>query len=97
MIRVLALNDDNHATYFTTEHGVKYYNSVEFINECLAKPHEVEYVVRGIYICDEFEGIDEEELGDRFDCVGEGKDYYIYNFNESFEKLWAVSLERWYL
>ena len=97
MIRVLALNDDNHATSFTTENGDVYYDASSFITKVLAKPHEEEYCVRGIYICDVYdeEVIGEEEMCDRFDCVVDGKDYYLYKFDESFEKLWSVSSERW--
>lgn len=100
MIRVLALNDDNHATYFTREDGVRYYDAADFINNCLAKPHAIEYVVRGFYICDDFShtplrDVDETVIDEMFDCVESGGELYGRNFTESFDTLWAASSERW--
>lgn len=102
-MRVLALNDDNHATSFTTENGETYYNAYQFITKCLAKPHKNEYIVRGFWICDEFddtilEKYTEEEIQLIFDCV-ERADEKAYNtdinFDKAFNILWASSSEHW--
>lgn len=68
MIKVLALNDDNHATCFVTKNKV-YHNVAQFMEECLLKPHNEEYVVRGVHICDPLgalEVIDENEFINMF-------------------------------
>ena len=96
MIRVLALNDDNHATFFVREDGTRYYDAQDFIKNCLAMPHSTEYNIRGIYLCDEFDGIDDEELEGMFMCVEGGSSYREYSFVDSFDKLWTVSSERWH-
>lgn len=95
MIRVLALNDDNHETFFVREDGTRYHDAQDFIKNCLAMPHSTEYNIRGIYLCDEFEGIDDEELEAMFMCVEHGS-YHEYSFVDSFDKLWIVSSERWH-
>ena len=96
MIRVLALNDDNHVTFFVREDGTRYYDAQDFIKNCLAMPHSTEYNIRGIYLCDEFDGIDDEELEGMFMCVEGGSSYREYSFVDSFDKLWTVSSERWH-
>ena len=96
MIRVLALNDDNHATSFVREDGVRYNDAQDFIKNCLAMPHIKEYNVRGIYICDEFGDIDYDEFDAMFMCVEQGS-CDPYSFVDSFDKLWEMSSERWYL
>ena len=68
MIKVLALNDDNHGTCFVTKNKV-YYNEVRFMEECLLKPHNEEYVVRGVHICEPsgaLEALDENEFINMF-------------------------------
>lgn len=51
MIKVIALNDDNHDTCFVTKETV-YSNVKNFMESCLLKPHVEDYRVRGVYICD---------------------------------------------
>ncbi len=51
MVKVIALNDDNHDTYFVTKETV-YSNAKSFMESCLLKPHYTDYRVRGVYICD---------------------------------------------
>ena len=99
MIRVLALNDDNHETSYTTEEGQRFYSASEFITKVLAKPHTEEYIVRGYAIIDEPEGalaaLDEDEIITVFDQVANdflGK----MSFEEAFNLLWESSDERWY-
>ena len=102
MVRVLALNDDNHETSFTVEDGRRFYNSYEFITELLAKPHAEGYEVRGYAIIDEPKGVlaeyaDEhidsifDFVANNFTCVIEGMD-----FDTAFNALWGSSDERWY-
>lgn len=50
-IQVIALNDDNHAKSYATRE--KYYsNFADFAKECLLKPHDCEYEIREVYICE---------------------------------------------
>ena len=96
MLRVLALNDDNHETFFVREDGTRYHDAQDFIKNCLTMPHSTEYNIRGIYLCDEFDGIDDEELEAMFMGVEDGSSYRGYSFVDSFDKLWTVSSERWH-
>jgi hypothetical protein len=50
-IQVLALNDDNHAKCYVTR-GSYFHNACQFMQECLLKPHTVEYEVREVYLCE---------------------------------------------
>lgn len=67
-IQVLALNDDNHATNFALR-GKVFHSPIDFMKNCLAKPHEHEFEIRGVYLCDEFEDFDEDTLCQMFDLV----------------------------
>ena len=71
MIKVIALNDDNHAPCFATKDTV-YSDVRDFMNACLLKPHEEEYEVRGVYICGP---------------LGELKDMEKDTFNDAFSLL----------
>ena len=73
-IQVLALNDDNHATSFALR-GKVFHNYMSFIRECLAKPHQNEFEIRGIYICDDYDGIDMETMDMLFALVEADPDY----------------------
>jgi hypothetical protein len=67
MIKVIALNDDNHAPCFATKDTV--YNNVrDFMNECLLKPHEEEYEVHGVYICGPLGELEKMEEGTFIDA-----------------------------
>lgn len=100
MIRVLALNDDNHETSFTIEDGRRFYTKFEFITEVLAKPHAEEYVVRGYAIIDEPEGrladYECEQVDAIFDLVANDFSCDIVTFEEGFDLIWETSGERWY-
>lgn len=101
MIRVLALNDDNHDTFFMREDGIGYYDAATFIKECLAKAHYIDYEIRGIYLCDDFSDttlatIDPVEIDNMFNCVCGGDDGCGYEFMAAFDTLWAGSSERWH-
>ena len=71
MIKVIALNDDNHSPCFATKDTV--YNNVrDFMNGCILKPHEEEYEVRGVYICEplgKLKEIEEETFIDAFSLL----------------------------
>ena len=100
-MRILALNDDNHATCFTREDGVRYYNSASLIRE-LSDPHEEKYEVKGFVIFDEIEGYNDEEVQLMFECVESVQDVNekVYNseltFKDAFNILWLASSEYWY-
>lgn len=88
VIRVLALNDDNHETSFHLENGTKYTTHMEFIRE-LAKPHECIYEVRCIYLLN-------LRIGDwaetAFDMVQYGT-INNFEYDLAFEHLWRISTE----
>lgn len=104
-MRVLALNDDNHEVCFTTENGEIYHNTFQFITKCLALPRcsDIEFIVRGFYICDELddsiaEKYTEEQVQNIFSCVENANDkVYDSNitFKEAFNILWASSNANW--
>lgn len=93
-IQVLALNDDNHATSFALR-GKVFGNYLSFIRECLAKPHQNEFEIRGIYICDEYEGIDEETMDILFSLVEADPKYLdeveFTQRQRAFSTLWEVA------
>ncbi len=45
MIKVLALNDDNHETSYTLENGRRFNSTYEFITQLLAKPHTEDQII----------------------------------------------------
>ncbi len=100
MIRILALNDDNHETCFTVENGCRFYTKFELITELLAKPHKEEYVVRGYALIDEPIGrlanYELVEIDSIFDMVASNHKCDLVDFKEGFNLLWESSNERWY-
>lgn len=106
-IKVLALNDDNHETCFVT-YGSYFFNSKQFMKECLLKSHTSIYEVRGVYICeiDEWEENCEEldEMFDKLACCYYPEKLAQENpqkFNErtaAFDKLWEIAeKDDWYV
>lgn len=100
MIKVLALNDDNHETSYTLEDGRRFYSKYEFITQLLAKPHTEEYDVRGFAIIDEpegyLEGYTEDQIISIFDLVANDFKCDLMDFDMAFALLWSSSNERWY-
>ena len=86
-IRVLAMNDDNHSTHFVTEDGADF-SLHEFISK-MAQPHEENYSVRMIFICDLPE---EDKYVDAFDFVESGP--YNTIWMNSFDMLGRLSTGR---
>lgn len=70
-IQVIALDDDNHAkSYITREKH--YSNFADFAKKCLLKPHDCEYEIREVCICEpqgELAEIAEDEFFDMFDLL----------------------------
>lgn len=98
VIRVLALDDDNHDSMFVTEEGEVYNNAKEFL-DVVGKPHTETYDIRGFCLIDYYgpaEELDDELVDQMFAYVG---GYAIppegYTFAEAFEVLWASSETRW--
>ena len=93
-IQVLALNDDNHAISFALR-GKVFSNYMSFIRECLAKPHQNEFEIRGIYICDYYEGIDMETMDILFSLVETDPKYLdgakLVQRQRAFSTLWEVA------
>ncbi len=59
-IQVLALDDDNHSVCFVTR-GSYYSSAANFMQECLLKPHTVEYEVRYVALVD-MTGDEDEDM-----------------------------------
>lgn len=99
MIRVLALNDDNHDTSFACEDGRTFTRASTFITECLAKPHSEEYIVRGFCIIDEVRGplaaYNNDDIDAMFYALEDVARYEGKDFLEMFNLLWESSSERW--
>lgn len=87
-IRVLALNDDNHATTFHTANTN--WTLQEFIKE-MAKPHTSTYEIRGVYLCD----IEEIDIEVAFELIQHQKEDEAHD--SAFERLWNVSTEDFYI
>lgn len=96
-IRIIALDDDNHDTYFSSENGQTFDNPRELVL-FLAKPHEVEYEVRGFALCDYDDELEasESEVDMMFSAVAGNRTYEDFPFEKSFETLWAYSSEWWH-
>ena len=89
VIRVLALNDDNHETSFHVE-GSKgdYHTHMSFI-KMLAEPHDCKYEIRCVYLLD----VEDEKTERAFDivqCAGKAK---LNDYLTAFETLWEHSTE----
>ena len=90
-IRLLALNDDNHETFFISETGMKFHTHFQLI-KFLADPHgDWGYDVRCVYLLD----IDEcdEVLTTDFDILQGLINVSLEQFDESFNRLWEISKE----
>ena len=81
------MNDDNHSTYFVMEDGAEF-SFHEFISK-MAQPHEENYSVRMVYICDLPK---EDNYVDAFEFIESGP--YNNIWIESFDMLWRVSSGR---
>jgi len=98
VIRVLALDDDNHDSMFATEEGETFENA-RFLLEKLGKPHTETYDIRGFCLIDYVgpaEKLDDALVDWLFGYVGgfaiapEG-----YTYAEAFDILWESSQKRW--
>lgn len=97
-MRVLALNDDNHAHSFRIENGEEYTDSLTFMVKCLALPHNKTYEIREFFIYD-----DVTRNGARlpYDVVSELFDFVAgickfpygidISFEEAFDLLWEAA------
>lgn len=99
MIRVLALNDDNHDTCFAMENGKTFGQGRDLI-ELLAQPHSETYEIKGFNLVD-YEGPAaelDECLVDQMFCFVEG--FAIppegYTFEQCFDVLWASAGKWWH-
>lgn len=70
-IKVLCLNDDNHSKSYITKS--RYFNNAaDFMKNCLLLPHDEEYEVREVYICNpqgELADLNEDEFLYMFDLL----------------------------
>ncbi len=99
MLRVLALDDDNHSCMFVTETGARYENSMVFMRDCLAKPHMETYHIRGFCIIDyskPLSDLEEDVVDDLFyfmEDIGEAPEGIT--FEAAFNLMWNSGSERW--
>ena len=99
MLRVLALDDDNHSCMYVTEAGVTYENACEFI-KYLAQPHIEPVEVRGFAIIDPvgapLKDLEDDVIDDLFYFVeGVGSMKEDIPFSAAFDMLWSSSKEWW--
>ena len=102
-IKVLVLNDDNHDKAYVTIS--KYYgNCANFAKECLLQPHEDEYEMREVYICDpqgELAAMDEDEFICAFELLEQdpmdllAKRRALYNQRRKMFDLFWKNGEEW--
>ena len=89
-LRILGLDDDNHAPCFRCEDGNFFHGPQELI-EFLAKPHECQCEVKMFAIVDDTEGplsnYDVDEVDDMFYML-EGVSAETDNFAEVFDLFW---------
>ena len=106
VIRVIALNDDNHDTCFVTK-DTMYYNAKRFMEGCLLNPHGDQYIIRGVCICDppnKLAEMDEDEFCNEFsllehkpqDLIANGGLNLLAKRNDIFEKFWENGRENWF-
>lgn len=84
MIKVLAMNDDNHDTFYLVQG--KEYNSNSFI-KFLAQPHSEVYEIHYIYICDppqKYSNLSDEDWIEKFYAA------CIYKNPEVIDELWKA-------
>lgn len=97
-MRVLALNDDNHAHSFRTENGEEYTDPFTFMVKCLALPHNETYEIREFSIYDDVTRngvlLPPDVVSDLFDFVA-GICSFPYgidiSFEEAFDLLWEAA------
>ncbi len=97
-MRVLALNDDNHADSFRTENGEEYTDPFTFMVKCLALPHNETYEIREFSVYDDVirNGVifSPNEVNELFDFVA-GICSFPYgidiSFEEAFDLLWEAA------
>ena len=101
-LQVLALNDDNHDVCFVTR-GSYYSNAASFMQECLLKPHTIEYEVGYVALVD-MEGDDDEvcEVFDRVACEYRPESLFQRDQErwqkreEAFDYLWSVAEKEYF-
>lgn len=99
MIRILALNDDNHDTSFVMDNGETFGYARELI-EFLMNPHAETYEIKGFCLVD-YAGpateLDECLVDRLFSFLnGYGKQPEGYTYAEAFDVLWASAGQWWH-
>lgn len=95
VIKVLALDDDNHEISYVTEKGEYFYGASSFMKNCLLKPHTNTYKVREIVLIN----IEENKW---FDTIQFGlkKNSSLKEFSHwvhAFVQLWEIGDESNYV
>ena len=99
ILRILGLDDDNHAPMFRCEDGTLFETPQELI-KFLAKPHDCQCEVKMFAIVDDPEGplsnYDMDEIDDMFYML-EGVSAETGNFAEVFNLFWeSANRQHWY-
>ena len=98
-IRVLVMDDDNHAPMYVREDGISYYNEKDFMVKCVAKPHSIQFKLAHFSIVgelsEELANYDEDKLCGMFDTLC---GYRWAKSSDSFEDLFNMfwnSADEW--
>lgn len=97
IVRVLALNDDNHSKSYVTSIW-HFGNAAAFMTNQLLQPHTETYEVREVYLCDpqgELAKMDQDEFMTLFDLLDTKPEYLCDGLcqkrKEAFELFWKNS------
>lgn len=89
VIKVLALNDDNHDKKYVT-YGSVFNDCKEFMTECLLRSHTDNYEIKEFYICDPpaaYAHLSDDELIHIFDLlISDPESLVRYNYDLFLER-----------
>ena len=98
VVRILGLDDDNHAPMFRMETG-EVYNTPRELIEFLSHAHDVEYDVRMFRIIDEPTGclaeVDSISADFMFGALEDLHDFGKNRFEDVFDLFWESSSDWW--
>ena len=100
IIKVLALDDDNHEISYITEKGEYFYGASSFMKNCLLKPHANTYKVREIVLINIEENT--EQVDEWFNTIQFGlkENSSLKEFSDwahAFAQLWKIGDENNYV
>ena len=99
VVRILGLDDDNHAMHFRAETGEIYKSPFELI-QWLSHAHDVEYDVRAFSIAGvrtgRLENLSEDTVEAIFEQIEGLAEHPHLDFNLSFDLLWESANKWWW-